>query len=229
MSNVNVEKEFPGLFQLALASIKSYAAYERASKGTSAADAATVANLEQVAKADRAAFNKRLRQVIGDPTSLEGHENGKSWNIYVQKAFVSGLVPNGNPNVFRYLDANEVVAKIMRNTAQAYLQGHQVLGWTVRYGVNRKSVRDLRDALVEALKVAEANFDGDKTLAVRTALFNLERSAKNLLEDRQTTAAPQQTAAASIGEQIGSAATQEVMSATPAPSNRRGGRKAQAR
>ncbi len=221
------EPALQGLLTLAKKSVDSFAAAVKASKGTPPADPAEVAKLEEAAKTDRAVFDAKRRETLGNPVSPEGRANSRAWNHYAQKAYVLGLV---NENVFRYLDADGRFAQMMKGTAVSYVQGHKVLGWEIRHGVNPRSVQTLRDALTRELAKAEQSVDVNRVQDLRRAKSELERNAKGLLERpvEQTSAEPR-TAAASIGEQVGSAVVNAVAAETPAPRTPRRGRQAQAR
>lgn len=212
------------LVTLAKKSIESFGAYVKVGKANPPVDPAEVAKLNETANADRATFDRKRRETLGNPTSQEGRERSRDWNHYAQKAYILGLV---NDNVFRYLDADGRVALTMRGTAVAYVRGHKALGWEIRHGVNPRSVQTLRDALTQALAKAETSNDVSRVMDLRQAKSELERNASRLLEAKVST--EPRTAAASIGEQVEPKVATVVTTDTPAPRTPRRGRQAQAR
>ena len=200
------------LLKLAKTSIETYGAAVKAEKGNPPASADEISGLQKIATEARAAFDRRLNEVMAVGTGEEKRQHSKDWNFAVQKAHVLGMVGD---NVFRYVHGDGVLARDLMNKARAYVEGHKVLGWTVEHGVNPRSVQNLERALVAAEKTAVESLDVNRLQPIRAALSGLRRHCENLLKVEVRNAPQPTQATTSLGAEL--ARAQEVVAETPQP------------
>lgn len=204
------------LLKLAKTSIETYAPYHKATteaaKGAVTVSPEAMEQLKATAEAARAAFDRRLNEVMGVGTNDERRQRSKDWNFSVQKAYVFGMVSD---NIFRYIHGDGELARDLMVKARAYLTGHTVLGWTVEHGLNPRSVQNLERALVSAEKTAVESCDVNRLQPIRAALSRLRDHCDTLLKvETQNTPRPTQ-----VPTEMGAAIqrAQEATAETPQP------------
>lgn len=223
----SVSDVFSELIRLARTSIEAYAPYHKATteaaKGTQTVSPETLQQLRQTAESVRAAFDRRLNEVVG---TNDGRQRSRDWNFTVQKAYVFGMV---NDNIFRYVHGDGELARDLMLKARAYLEGHRALGWTVEHGLNPRSVQTLERALVSAEKSAVESLDVNRLQPIRSALSGLRRHCDGLLKAEVNTLRPttqnttEMGAALQRAQQEATAETPQLTTA-PRPRNTRRGR-----
>ena len=174
MREQDLKESFKELMKLMKGSIETFGKYTKAKATGVTGD--ELAKLESVKTANRVAFDNRLAAVIGDVSTDEGKAKNRDWGFYVQKSFVLGLVKS---NAFRYLDPR--YAESLRLSAESYVAGHKVLGWTVEHGLNPRSAQTLAAALEKAGPKIREEGDPDKYQQFQAALSGLKRHAGHLL------------------------------------------------
>lgn len=207
MINDAQKEAMKGLMKLVKDSILTWGQYRKSKDKASTATADERTALKKVADDKRTMADNAISQFIGNITTDEGKERARQWNYFCQNCHILNLVGS---QVYFYVDPK--YGNMLRGTAENFLEGHKLLGWEVRFGINPRSVQDLATALDKALVKAREDCDPDKVRAYQTVLGGLKEHAKNLLKMKPTQkpAQTQQPQGQTLGDTLPPGAVKEL-------------------